>query len=137
MGALACPSEASCRPGRGSMRRELRLRKSKDFATVYREGKTFPSRLLVLRLRPNGLTHNRYGFVASRAAAGNAVSRNRLRRRLRETMRPLPLGDGWDAVIIVRRDASAAQYQELRGTLVSLLRRAKLLDDQATAEPKS
>jgi ribonuclease P protein component len=119
------------------MRREQRLRKSSDFATAYREGRSFSSRLLVIRPRANGLPHNRYGFVTSRAV-GKAVVRNKVRRRLREAVRSLPLEDGWDVVVIARRSAADAMYRELRESLASLLARAgvmaKLGADEAPEE---
>jgi ribonuclease P protein component len=108
------------------MRREQHLRKSSDFATAYREGRSFPSRLLVIRPRANGLPHNRYGFVTSRAV-GKAVVRNKVRRRLREVVRSLPLKDGWDVVVIARRSAGDATYRELRESLASLLARAGVM----------
>ena len=107
------------------MRREQRLRKSSEFTIAYREGGSFSGRLLVIRPRANGLPHNRYGFVTSRAV-GNAVARNKVRRRLREAVRSLPLADGWDVVIIARKAAAAAAYQQLRGSLAALLARAGL-----------
>jgi ribonuclease P protein component len=105
------------------MRREQRLRKSSDFATAYREGRSFSSRLLAIRPRANGLPHNRYGFVTARAV-GKAVVRNRVRRRLREAVRSFPLENGWDVVVIARRSAAEATYWQLRASLATLLERA-------------
>jgi len=79
----------------------------------------------VIRPRANGLPHNRFGFVTARAV-GKAVVRNRVRRRLREAARSLPLKDGWDVVVIARRSAVEATYGELRESLASLLTRAGL-----------
>jgi ribonuclease P protein component len=112
------------------MRREEHLRKSSDFATAYREGRSFSSRLLVIRPRANGLPHNRYGFVTSRAV-GNAVVRNRLRRRLREAARSLPLQNGWDIAVIARRSAADATYWQLRDALAALLERAGVMTKQS------
>jgi ribonuclease P protein component len=112
------------------MRREQRLRKSSDFATAYREGRSFSSRLLVIRPRANGLPQNRYGFVTSRAV-GKAVVRNRVRRRLREAVWSLSVEDGWDVVVIGRRSAAEATYWQLRESLATLLERAGLLTKQA------
>jgi ribonuclease P protein component len=116
------------------MRREQRLRKSSDFATAYREGRSFSSGLLVIRPRANALLHNRYGFVTARSV-GKAVVRNRVRRRLREVVRSLLLREGWDIVVIARRSAAEATYWELRDSLASLLKRAGLLAT-ATEEVK-
>ena len=91
----------------------------------------------MIRPRANGLPHNRYGFVTSRAV-GKAVVRNKVRRRLREAVRSLPLEDGWDVVVIARRSAADAMYRELRESLASLLARAgvtaKLGADEAPEE---
>jgi ribonuclease P protein component len=115
------------------MRRDQRLRKSGDFATAYREGRSFSSRLLVIRPRANGLPHNRYGFVTSRAV-GKAVVRNKLRRRLREAARSLSLENGWDIVVIARRSAAEATYGQLRESLASLLERAAVMAKLETDE---
>jgi ribonuclease P protein component len=112
------------------MRREQHLRKSSDFTCAYREGGSFSSRLLVIRPRANGLPHNRFGFVTSRAVGG-AVVRNRVRRRLREVVRSLPLKNGWDVVIIARRSAAEAPYGQLRQSLASLLERARIATKSA------
>ena len=105
------------------MRREQRLTRTKDFATVYRKGRALSSRLVVLRLSANGLAGNRYGIVAGRAI-GKAVVRNRLKRRLREAIGSLALGGGWDIVIIARRPAADADYDRLRQSVARLLRKA-------------
>jgi RNase P protein component len=67
----------------------LRLRRRADFASVYDRGRILNDPLLVLRVSPNGLSHNRYGFVVSKRVGG-AVVRNRVRRRLQEVVRLAP-----------------------------------------------
>lgn len=71
-----------------------------------------------------GLT--RHAWAVSRRV-GKAVVRNRVRRRLREAMRSLPLREGYDVVVTARPESAAASYQELRAELALLLRRARLL----------
>lgn len=119
------------------MRRELRLRGRKHFVDVFQRGRLWGNQLLVLRLLPNGLDHNRYGFVTSKRL-GKAVDRNRVRRRLREGVRTLPLPNGgWDIVIWARPAAALADYQELKRAVASLLARAKVLPaDQVEREGK-
>lgn len=53
--------------------------------------------------RPNGLDHNRLGLSVSRRV-GNAVRRNRVKRRLREAFRLNGRGwaQGYDLVVVVR-----------------------------------
>ena len=105
------------------MRREQRLAKAKEFASVYRKGRAFADRLLVLRLIENGLARNRYGFVVGRGI-GKAVVRNKVRRRVREAVRAQGLAGGWDIVIIARRPAAEADYQRLLRSLRRLLEKA-------------
>ena len=108
------------------MRREQRLRKSRDFALVRREGRSWPGRLLVLAARPNGLDLTRFGFSVSKRV-GNAVTRNRVKRRLREAARLSDVGPGWDILLIARAGAGSADYHELERSMTNLFKRAKLL----------
>lgn len=89
----------------------------------------------MIRPRANGLPHNRFGFVTARAV-GKAVVRNRVRRRLREAARSLPLKGGWDVVVIARRSAAEATYRELRETMASLLTRAGLTVSVEADKPR-
>ena len=106
-----------------------RLRVRRDFLAVYRKGRAWTHRLLVLRALPNGLTHNRYGFVVSKRV-GKAVVRNRLKRRLREGLRLLAIRSGWDVVVLARPPAAVSTYRQLREALAELLSRARLLDQR-------
>ena len=108
------------------MRTEQRLRKSRDFALVRREGRSWPGRLLVLAARPNRTAVTRFGFSVSKRV-GNAVVRNRVKRRLREAARLSDVRPGWDVVIIARNHAGSAGYRELERSVRGLFRRARLL----------
>lgn len=99
-----------------------RLAKATDVRRVYDEGRCWSNRLLVLCKRPNGLAHSRYAFSVSRRV-GKAVVRNRVRRRLREAIRPYLdlLAEGWDVMIIARRDAAKADFWTVERALTELL----------------
>lgn len=108
------------------MGKEERLKKTSQFREVYGNGKSWACGLVVLKALPNGLDHNRYGFVVSKRL-GNAVTRNRVKRLLREITRSVPVEGGWDLVFIARNRASTADYHQLRKATTGLMRRAKLL----------
>ena len=91
--------------------------------------------MLVLRIAPNALPHNRFGFVTSKRL-GKAVVRNRVRRRLREAIRVMPLATGWDAVVSTKTAASSADFHELKRAVVELLARAGILNADAQSEGK-
>ena len=106
----------------------MRLKSTREFQRVRREGKRFNGNYLALNAAPNGLAHNRFGFVVS-GKVGNAVTRNRLKRQLRAAVRQLlsSLVSGLDLVVIVYPGQKPATYDELVNDLISLLRRAKYL----------
>jgi ribonuclease P protein component len=108
------------------MRREERLTKRRDFETVYRKGRSWDNKLLVLRALPNDVGASRYGFAVGKRLGG-AVVRNRVKRRLREGARLTPVRDGWDIVLIARKDAVDTDYHTLKGAIEELLARAQLL----------
>lgn len=108
------------------MRGEGWLRKSSQFATVYGEGRSWANNLLVLKIIPNGLVLSRYGFSISRRV-GNAVTRNQVKRLLREILRAESIETGWDVVIIVRPAKAAIDYNILSKATRGLLLRAGIL----------
>lgn len=97
-----------------------RLQKRKDFLSVNsgRRAAT-PGFVLLGRDRRDGQAA-RVGFTCSKKL-GNAVARNRAKRRLRalaaETLTPLA-NLGWDYVLIGRRDVTASRaYSDLASDL--------------------
>ncbi len=115
------------------MQSRHRLTTSKQFSQVHREGLSIANRLLVVRVLANGLDHSRFGFLVSKRI-GNAVVRNRVKRRLREVVRLTPVKPGWDAVFIARRDINQADFQQLKQAAENLLRRTHLVEYEKFAE---
>ena len=104
--------------------RAFSLGRNKQFNYVYRRGKSFPSRRMVLvYLRAREL---KVGFSVS-AKVGNSVTRNKVRRRMREDFRMLrpDLVPG-KYIFIARTGAAEAPYPAMAQEMKSLLKRAKL-----------
>ena len=108
------------------MRGEEYLTKPRQYALVYSKGNSWASNLVVLRALPNRLTLSRYGFSVSKRV-GKAVTRNRVKRLLREIVRVMPLKAGWDMIFILRPAAASADYDNLKRAVAGLLSRAGLL----------
>ncbi len=109
------------------MRGEEYLTKPQQYALVYSKGSSWVSNLVVMKTLPNDLTLSRYGLSVSKRV-GKAVTRNRVKRLLREILRIMPLKSGWDVVFIVRPVAATADYARLKRTVAGLLSRAGLLE---------
>jgi ribonuclease P protein component len=86
--------------------------------------------LLAVRSVSNGLVLSRHAYAISKRV-GIAVVRNRVRRRLREALRSLPVKEGFDIVITARPESAKADYWTLKEELALLLRRARLLQEEA------
>ena len=97
------------------MQRRSRLLRSGDFDRTLRSGRRTSSDYLALFVSDNDLGRARVGFAVSRKL-GNAVIRNRIKRRLRELVRPLILRaqGGRDVVIVARARAVDAGFARLR-----------------------
>ena len=118
------------------MRKEQRLTKPQQYASVYRRGISKSSNMLVMRALPNGLPLSRFGFSVSKKVGG-AVVRNHIKRLLREILRVLPVKPGWDIVFIARQPAADANYAATRAIVLDLLARHKLLEEKPQPESLS
>ena len=119
----ATPSHASDLP-RLDLPRETRLVRRAEYDAVYREGRRRSSREFTLFVRPNGLDVSRFGWSIKKAL-GNAVKRNRIRRRLREILRMHrhEMASGWDVVIHPRASVATAEFAGLASELVKTMPR--------------
>jgi ribonuclease P protein component len=113
------------------LRKHLRLCRRDDFQRLRQHGTTRAHPLMILSLLPNDLTHNRYGFIVSKTLGG-AVTRNRAKRLLRESVRKLhpQLRTGYDIVLIARRPLVDTAFVAADQTVIQLFRRAGLVRDE-------
>ncbi len=103
------------------------LKTSQDFQRVRREGRSWAHPLVVLIACPNGQPESRAGIAAGKTV-GNAVARNRAKRRLRAVVRlaEAQILPGWDVVLVARPPLVKAKWPEVTEALAQLMRRAKL-----------
>ena len=96
-----------------------RLLRRSEFRRVYDEGQRRSASLCTVFFRPNGLPHSRLG-ITTPARVGNAVLRNRLRRRIREVYRTNQekLAGGWDIVVNPREAVGKVSFTALQRELL-------------------
>lgn len=120
---------AGGRPGRLRLRRESRLRQTREFAAVRQKGTRLAGGCLLanwVRLPPGSSA--RVGVVTS-GKLGNAVVRSRARRLLREAFRlhRFDLAGPVDLVLVARASIVGRGFAEVEKDFLTLMRKAGLL----------
>ncbi len=105
-------------------RKSERLRRRRDFLTVYAEGKRYSSRLFTIFARATDQPWSRLGITVSRRI-GKAVCRNRVKRLIREVFRKnkgrLPCS--LDLVVNAKEALGAADYWTVEAEFLRFVER--------------
>lgn len=104
------------------------LKKSHQFQSVYKIGKSYANRYLVMYVTENGTDGNRIGISVSRKV-GNSVVRHRVTRLVRESyrLREAMFNSGLDIVIVARRNAASVDYRKIEDALLHLGRLHRIM----------
>ena len=97
------------------------IKKNSNYLRVYRQGKSYANRYLVMYVLENGLQKNRYGITVSKKV-GNSVVRHRVTRLIRESIRlnEKKFEVGYDIVIIARNTAKGKKCPEIESAVLHL-----------------
>lgn len=115
--------------GSSVMKKAFRIKDNKEFQHVFKNGKSFANRQLVIYyLQKSDQNHFRIGLSVGKKI-GNAVTRNRIKRYLRQAFHELeenvlPM---YDMVIIARQPTKQMGFHEVKKSLVHLLFKERLL----------
>jgi ribonuclease P protein component len=108
-----------------------RLTGERRFAQLAGKGRPVHGQYLSIKYATGGGPVTRIGIVISKKVSKKAVERNRLRRQLRELLRPeLPrITGGLDMMILVRPGTVGTAREKLSHDLFTVLRKARLITD--------
>ena len=97
------------------------LKKNQDFQIVYRTGKSYANKYLVMYVMRNNTMRNRLGISVSKKV-GNSVVRHHLTRLIREGYRLKEdhFQIGLDIVVIARVSAKEKSYRDIKSALIHL-----------------
>lgn len=106
----------------------ISLKKNNGFRRVYSSGKSAVTSLLAMYHKKNRFGQNRLGFTVG-TKVGNAVIRNRVRRKLKEIYRlhESELKCGYDIVVVARVRSREADYSTLETDMLKLFEKLGLL----------
>ena len=112
-----------------NLSKNLVLKKNKNFQTVYRLGKSYANRMLVVYILKRNDQHSKVGFAAGKKL-GNAVTRNRVKRLLREVYRlnQFQLIKGIDLLLVGRKNLTTVKYTVAEKAFLDIAKKANILE---------
>ena len=107
------------------------LKRNSDFQTVYKYGKSYANKYMVMYVRPNNTDRNRLGISASRKV-GNSVVRHHFARLVRESYRLHEdvFRRGFDIVVVARVSAKERTFREIESAFLHLGRLHHLVEKE-------
>ena len=90
------------------------IRQRREYQRIQSTGRRFRQPHLTMLYTPGSTANSRFGITVSRRV-GNAVTRNRVKRWIREVVRSrwTEVASGWELVIIARPAAAAAGLMQI------------------------
>ena len=103
------------------MKRFPSIKKNSDFQYIYRNGKSYVNRLLVMYVVRSGQEANSIGISVSKKV-GNSVVRHHVTRLLREIFRlnHNKIETGLNIILVARSAAATSDYRHLEGAYMHL-----------------
>ena len=104
--------------------------KNKDFQIIYKKGKSYANKYLIMYVLNNKKEENRLGISVSKKV-GNSVVRHRITRLVRESYRLQKdkFQTGYDIVVIARSNAKDKSYSEIESALLHLAKLHNILEE--------
>ena len=105
-----------------------KIRKNIEFLNVYRHGKSYANKYLVMYVLSNKLDENRFGITVSKKV-GNSVVRHRTTRLIRESIRlqESNILTEYDIVVVARKATKDKKYQDIESAFLNLCKRHNIL----------
>ena len=109
------------------MKHTVALKQNHEFRRLYSKGRNAASPYFAVYCRRTGRPYSRLGLTTG-VKLGNAVKRNRVRRRMRELYRTneSKLRPGYDIVMVARTRAIFARYSDLESSFLRLMKKLEL-----------
>jgi ribonuclease P protein component len=102
-----------------------RINKKKDFDNIFKNGRSAKGSFLLLKFAKNDLEILRKAFLVSKKVSSKAVIRNKVRRRLQESLRLFGQDKlrGLDIVLVALPKIKEKNFFQINEELVSLLKK--------------
>ena len=113
------------------MKKTIPLKKNHEFVRIYKKGKFFAGKYIVIYVLKNRFGTNRLGITVNKKI-GKSVKRNRVKRLIRESYRLYEdfIPDGMDMVFVARSVETEYGFAEIRREMKFLLKKMQAFDQQ-------
>ncbi len=109
------------------MKKEYRVKKSSEIEMIVKKRQSRGNKYFVLYKNENHEnTHFRFAVSVSKKY-GNAVERNKIKRRVREIISNKDIVNHYDIFIVVKNDAKQLKFTEIKNSLEWLIQKQNIL----------
>lgn len=114
-----------------------RLKSPRDFSTVYTQGKPNFGKYVVVSVLPMDGKNSRVGFAVGKKV-GNAVARNKIKRRLRAIMQGQAgrIVPGFDVIVGAKKRSVTASFRDLEEDVCRVLKYSGLLTSRRSGSTR-
>ena len=97
------------------------VKKNLEFNEIIKKGKKYYSDLFFVYILKNSFSYNRFGISVSKKV-GNAVIRNKYKRRIKNIIDNTPISfNVYDVVIISRPKLKFSEYSDIENNIIKLM----------------
>lgn len=111
------------------MKKKNILKESRDFNRIIKNNKPFKYKDFIIYIEKNSSDDYRFGFSIGKKI-GNAVTRNKIKRQLKEIVSKKDYQNGFNCIIIVGRGILERNFYEMSDNLNSILKSLNIYKEE-------
>ena len=112
------------------------VKKNTDFSRIIHNCRYIKNDLFVIYLEKNEKIENYHFGISVSKKIGNAVTRNKVKRQIKDIIDKFYYQNNFNCIIIVKKNVIFSNYQEMKEKLISLLTKENVIKGEKYEETK-